>query len=160
MILTTPNNNQKLWQKWQTSKKLTTIGNYHTFIRKLWQEWTPSRMYQNILTIFIKFWQQLEETDISDNNSTNSQKFLTTRQQDINPKLSEHYLHNNQENLKTTSKKQTILTIIRKFRQHFTTIRNYQKLWNYQNILTIIRKYNTDTNNYSNNKKNLTKLQQ
>lgn len=72
-------------------------------------------MYQNILTIFIKFWQQLEETDISDNNSTNSQKFLTTKQQDINPKLSEHYLHNNQENLKTTSKKQTILTIIRKF---------------------------------------------
>jgi hypothetical protein len=160
MILTTPNNNQKLWQKWQTSKKLTTIGNYHTFIRKLWQEWTPSRMYQNILTIFIKFWQQLEETDISDNNSTNSQKFLTTRQQDINPKLSEHYLHNNQENLKTTSKKQTLLTIIRKFWQHFTTIRNYQKLWNYQNILTIIRKYNTDTNNYSNKKENLTKLQQ
>ena len=45
-------------------------------------------MYQNILTIFRKFWQQLEEPEISDNNSTNSQKFLTTRQQDINPKLS------------------------------------------------------------------------
>ena len=171
VLTTTPIEIRSFWYNdinhpQQQSETLTKMTN----IKKTNNYWQLSYIYQEIMTRmdtkqnvsehsdkFRKFWQQLEETDISDNNSTNSQKFLTTRQQDINPKLSEHYLHNNQANLKTTSKKQTILTIIRKFWQHFTTIR---KLWNYQNILTIIRKYNTDTNNYSNKKENLTQLQQ